>query len=76
MTNVDSNGLLHYQHVAVCINDLIMASKTPEAMFSLLQDTHKFKLKGTGTTEYHLGCNFTRDELLMICLPLENILRR
>ena len=47
ITKVDSNGLPYYEHVTVCVDDLLIASKTPEAIFSLLQNKHKFKLKDT-----------------------------
>jgi hypothetical protein len=36
--------------------------KDPKEFTDLLEQRHKFKLKGTGTISYHLGMDFRRDE--------------
>jgi len=48
----------HCEHIAVHVDDLLIASKDPESIVKLLMETHQFKLKGTGPTEFHLGCDF------------------
>jgi hypothetical protein len=51
-----------YEYVGVYVDDLAIVSKDPGAIVKTLQDEYKFKLKGTGTIAFHLGCNFGRDE--------------
>ena len=57
----------HYEYVAVYVDDLLIASKDPKAIIDALTDDHKFKLKGTGPTTFHLGCDFFRDEDGVLC---------
>ena len=61
------NGDL-YEYIAVYVDDLAIACKDPEAIVSVLQDKYKFKLKGTGKIDYHLGCGFSRDEDGVLCI--------
>ena len=67
MRKVEDNNAPHYEHIAVYVDDLLIASKTPQAIVNLLTDNHKFRLKGTGPIKYHLGCDFTQDELSTLC---------
>ena len=48
--------------VAVYVDDLAFAMKNPEEFISVLEDTYKFKVKGTGPLQFHLGADFHRDE--------------
>ena len=57
----------HYEYVAVYVDDLMIAMKNPQAFVDLLQKNYKFKLKGTGTIEYHIGMDFFRDEDGVLC---------
>jgi len=57
----------HYEHIAVCVDDLMIASLIPEGIVKALIDEHNFKLKGTGPTEFHLGCDFCRDKQGVLC---------
>ena len=57
----------HYEYIAVYVDDLMIASRDPETIISLLVKEHCFKLKGTGPTEFHLGCDFYRDEEGVLC---------
>ena len=50
------------------VDDLLMASKDPQAIVDALMDKHKFKLKGTGPITFHLGCDFFRDEEKTLCM--------
>jgi hypothetical protein len=54
-----SKELSHYKYVAVYVDDLMIAMKDPQTFVALLQSKYKFKLKGTGPIEYHLGMDFT-----------------
>lgn len=57
----------HYEHVAACVDDLLIVSKEPQKIIDLLIIKHNFKLKGTGPIEHHLGCDFSRDENEILC---------
>lgn len=57
----------HYEYIAVYVDDLLIASKTPKVITDILMEVHKFKLKGTGPVEFHLGCDFFRDEEGILC---------
>jgi hypothetical protein len=37
----------HYEHIAVYVDDLLIASREPNAIIDDLTLKHKFKLKGT-----------------------------
>ena len=63
-----------YEYIAVYIDDLAIASKDPADIIRVLTDDYKFKLKGTGPIEFHLGCDFFRDEEGVLCLHLANTL--
>ena len=55
MRKAEDKGPSHYECVAVYVDNLLIASKVPQAIVDLLTKEHKFKLKGTGPTKYHLG---------------------
>ena len=73
----------HYEYIGVYVDDLIICTKEPRAIIEALQIEHKFKLKGTGPVEFHLGCDFERDDDGQLCYTprkyiekmLENYLR-
>ena len=46
---------------------MLIASKTPEEIIKEVKATHGFKLKGTGAVEFHLGCNYFRDNEGVLC---------
>ena len=51
----------HYEYLACYVDDLAIASRNPQAIIDALEGApHNFKLKGTGTMEFHLGCDFFR----------------
>jgi len=50
-----------YEYICVYVDDLCAIMKHPEAFFETLRTKYKFKLKGVGHPEYHLGGNFGRD---------------
>jgi len=57
----------HCECIAVHVDDLMFASKDPETVVKTLMEKCQFKLKGTGPTEFHLGCDFFRDEEGVLC---------
>ena len=52
----------NYDHVAVCIDNLLIVSKDPQGVVDVLINKHNFKLKETVPISYHLGGDFGRDE--------------
>ena len=52
----------HYEYIGTYVDDLCIISKNPLEITKHLEDHYKFKLKGTGPIEFHLGCNFSRDK--------------
>ena len=67
----------HCEYIAVCVDDLLIASNDPKSITDALTSApHNFKLKGTGPTTFHLGCNYFRDEDGTLCMsPLTHIER-
>jgi len=65
----------HCEHIVVCADDLAMiANCIPEVIVKALIDEHNFKLKGTGPTKFHLGCDFCRDKQgVPCCAPKKHI---
>jgi len=57
----------HYEYIAVYIDNLMIASKDPETIVKTLMEKYQFKLKGTGLTKFHLGCDFFRDKEGVLC---------
>jgi len=57
----------HYEYIAACVDNLMIASKDPDLIIKILMEKHQFKLKGTGPTKFHLGCDFFCDEEGVLC---------
>ena len=58
----------HYEYICVYVDDLLIASKKPQAIIDqLTAKPHSFKLKGTGPVKFHLGCDYFRDENNTLC---------
>ncbi len=55
----EKDGL--WEYIGVYVDDLAIASKDPQAIINVLEQEYRFKLKGTGPIDYHLGCDFKRD---------------
>ena len=52
----------YYDHIAVCVDDLLIASNHPKQIIDALTNKHSFKLKGTEPISYHIGRDFGRDD--------------
>ena len=50
-----------YEYICVYVDDLMAIMKHPDAFYETLVNKYKFKLKGVGPPEYHLGGDFGRD---------------
>ena len=66
----------HYEYIGTYVDDLAIASKDPQAILDCLINDYDFELKGVGPMEYHLGCDFFRDEDGALCqCPKKYIVR-
>jgi Reverse transcriptase (RNA-dependent DNA polymerase) len=57
-----------YKYIAVYVDDLAIAMKNPKEFTDVLENKHKFKLKGTRPIAFHLGMDFTRDDDGTLCI--------
>ncbi len=51
-----------YEYIAVYVDDLLIAAKDSASIITLLKEKYKFKIKGDGPIDYHLGLNYERDK--------------
>ena len=58
--------MLH-AHACIPTDNLLIVSRDPQALVDVLEQEHKFKLKGTGVISFHLGCDFFRDADGVLC---------
>jgi hypothetical protein len=56
-----------YEQIAVHIDNLLIAAKVLLAITKCIEETHLFKLKGTGPLKYHLDCDYFRDDTGTLC---------
>ena len=47
-----------YEYIAIYVDDLLIASNTPQQIIQDLKEKFKLKIKGDGPLEYHLGCDY------------------
>ena len=67
----------HYEYMAVYVDDLMIASRNPQAIIDALTSSpNNFKLKGTGEIKFHLGCDFFRDEDGTLCFGPRKYIER
>jgi hypothetical protein len=65
-----------YEMVAVYVDDLAIGMRNPKDFLAILVDKYHYKLKGSGPITFHLGCDFERDEVGVLCMaPLRYIER-
>jgi Reverse transcriptase (RNA-dependent DNA polymerase) len=57
-----------YDYIAVYVDDLPIAMKSPKELTDILEKHHKFKLKGTGPISFQIGMKFTRDKDNTLCI--------
>jgi Reverse transcriptase (RNA-dependent DNA polymerase) len=61
----ENNGL--YEYIAIYVDDLLMTARDPEGIIRMLENNHKFKLKGVGPLTYHLACDYFCDKDGTLC---------
>jgi hypothetical protein len=67
----------HYEYLALYVDDVAIASRNPHSIIDALEGApNNFKLKGTGVMEFHLGCNFFRDESGTLCVGPRKYIKR
>ena len=49
------------------VDDLSVVVKYPNSLMDALENMYKFKLKGMGPIEFHLGCDFFCDRNGVLC---------
>ena len=65
-----------YEYVGVYVDNLAMALQDPETFIDRMTNVYKFKLKGTGQLEFHLGCDFYTDKTGMLCMSPTKYINR
>jgi hypothetical protein len=65
-----------YDYGAVYVDDLLIAEQDLSSITKALCDQHKFKLKRTGPLQYHLGCDYFKDNTGTLCFGPGSILTR
>ena len=58
----------HYEYLVVYVDDLGIASMSPDSIIETLENRYGFSLKGTGPTTYHLGIDVYRDGHGILCI--------
>ena len=56
-----------YEYIAVYVDDLCIVAIDPRAIVDLLVSKYQYKLKGSGSIEFHLGCDYFRDADGILC---------
>ena len=51
-----------YEYIATYVDDLLLAMEDPSSIIELLKSRFKYKIKGDGPLEYHLGTSYERDK--------------
>jgi hypothetical protein len=65
-----------YEYIAVYVDALAFAVENPHGFVKILEEKYKFKLKGTGLLQFHLGCDFFRDEDNTLCMSPKTYITR
>jgi hypothetical protein len=56
-----------YRYIAVYVNDLLIAGRDLGEITQILEESHKFKLKGVCSLSSHLGCVYFQDKDRTLC---------
>ena len=56
-----------YEYIAVYVDDLCIVAIEPKVIIDLLMEKYKYRLKGSGPIEFHLGCDYFRDSDGILC---------
>ena len=56
--------------MATYVDDLCIAAQNPGKIIQTLKEDYKFKVKGDGPLNHHLGADYTRDKgKTLVCQP-------
>ena len=50
------------EYIAIYVDDLLIASEKPHQIIQDLKEKFKLKIKGDGSLDYHLGCDYKPDK--------------
>ena len=50
-----------YEYIAICVDDLLIASEEPQKIIQDLKEKFKLKIKDDGPLEYHHGYDYKLD---------------
>jgi hypothetical protein len=65
-----------YEYIGVYVDDLAIIAKNPQEIVDVLENTYKFKLKGTGPISFHLGMDFSCDANGVLCMGPKRYIER
>ena len=65
-----------WEYIAVYVDDLAIAARDPESICKTLTEQYKFKLKGVGPIQVHLGCDFFRDQDGVMCFGPKRYIKK
>ena len=57
-----------WEYVAVYVDDLAFVVRDPKSFVNTMTRKYNYKLKGTGSISFHLGCDFFRDDDGVLCM--------
>ena len=61
-------------YISIHVDDLAFIVRNAKTSITLLEGKFKYKLKGTGSISYHLGCDFFKnDEDILYMAPKKEI---
>ena len=52
-----------WEYLATYVDDLLIACEDPASIIKQLREKYKYKIKGDGPLDYHLGITYERDRL-------------
>ena len=56
-----NHKLKKWEYLATYVDDLLIACEDPASIIKQLREEHKYKIKGEGPLDYHLGITYKRD---------------
>ena len=68
-----ANDGSYYEYIATYVDDLTIASKDADGICKELKEKYKFKLKGTGSLNFLLGCDFFYEDGVLCQAPKKYI---
>jgi hypothetical protein len=57
-----------YKYIGIYVDDLAIIARNPQVIVDVLMTKYKFKLKGKGPINFHLGMDFFRGSNGVMCI--------